>query len=334
MTAVLSKPSDVQAPVREAGGDNEVPRDKLGRPRIKVPCDKCVEGKCISEKTGKRSIKCQKCKGTAEIERSYTRTTTYIDVIEDKSNLQQWGERMVLVGLAQNRDLLEDVESIWDEFEKAEARADTDAVKSNKDELNRRAQVAKVKAGAEKKADKGTHLHGLSELVDLGLPLPHGISFGDVIDMDAYRRVTVGFHIIHMEKLVVHDEIKVGGTPDRVSEWTGPIPLIAPDGTEISPEERLITDLKTGTVEYGALKMAMQLSIYSRSKLYDPTTGERTPMENVNQKWGVIMHVAAGTGEAQLYWADLTLGWRAVEVAGLVREIRGGGSKALLPLTV
>lgn len=330
------KPSDLQAPVREAGGDNEVPRDSKGRPRIVLRCDKCPDtpGKVPSPKTGK-PIKCSKCSGTGEIERSYTRVTTYIDVLDDKSNLQKWGERLTLVGAALDRSLLDNVESIFEEYELAQARGDAEAVKKYKDELNRRAQVAKLKAGAEKKADKGTHLHGLSELVDMGLPLPTGIEFGDVIDMDAYRRRTEGFNIVHMEKLVVNDEIKVGGTPDRVSEWIGDHPLVAPNGYVFEPGsgELLITDLKTGTTEYGALKMAMQLAIYSRSDLYNGTI-ERTPLGNINQDWGIIMNVPAGSGECEMYWADLRLGWRAVEVASQVRELRRAGKGALSSLSV
>lgn len=368
MTNMLSKPSDVTAPVRNAGGDNEVPRDSKGRPRIRLACPDCEgSGKVPSEKTGK-PIKHGKCKGTGEIERSYTRATTYIDVLDDKSNLQAWGERMVLVGVEKDRKLLDGVDELFEEAtsvpldckhtaadRKVRERGDCESCdgKAAKDEMNRRAQVAKKTAGSEDKADKGTELHGLSELVDMGLPLPKGISFGDVIDMDAYRRATEWFKIVHMEKLVVHDEIQVGGTPDRVSSIDveviaqmlqgadsdlfmvreGKIYLVAPDGSEIGEDELLITDLKTGTVEYGALKMAMQLSIYARSKLYDPETGERTSMGNVNQKWGVIMNVPAGSGEATLYWADLELGWRAVEVAGMVRELRSiGGRTALTTL--
>jgi hypothetical protein len=336
----------VQAPVREAGGDNEVPRDKLGRPRIRMRCIECTEipGKIPSPKTGK-PIQCPKCKGAGELTRSYTRTTTYIDVLDDKSNLMTWGERMVLIGIDREPSLLEEVGALYESQllaekrlkmlpkdasaeEVAEAKA---AVKEPKDALNRKAKIAKLKAGAEDKADKGTALHGLSELVDQGIELPKGIDFGDVIDMDAYKRATAGLKIVHMEKLVVHDDLQVAGTPDRVSEWHGANPLIAPDGYKFGPGELLITDLKTGTVEYGALKMAMQLSLYSRSKLYDPSTGERTPLGNINQSWGLIMNAPAGMGECTLYWADLRLGWRAIEVAAQVRELRNkGGSCALI----
>lgn len=359
---VLSKPSDVTAPVREAGGDNEVPRDSKGRPRIWMPCTKgCDNGKVPSEKTGK-PIKCSTCKGEGRVQRSYTRTTTYIDVLDDKSNLEAWQMRMVLVGVARETSLLNDVPALYADQqdseerlrlllrdhgwegaaeERAEAKADG---KKAKDALNRKAQVAKETAGAEDKADKGTELHALSELVDTGQDLPHQISFEDVLDLDAYRRVSEGFKIVHMEKMVVCDELKVGGTPDRVSEWWGrfyqdpfaspddPIePLIAPDGHEFRPGELIITDLKTGTTEYGGLKMAMQLAIYANSVLYSHEDGSREPLANINKKWGIIMNVPAGSGRGTLLWADLELGWEAVKVAGMVRKMRNVGGKALKP---
>lgn len=358
----LTKASDiVKTPTREAGGDNEVPRDGMGRPRIIVPCDACnAAGSIPSHKTG-RPIKCPKrCAAESGVNaegifvpkghllRAYTRTTTYIDVLEDKSNLAAWDMRMVLVGIAREPKLLNDVIGFHDGFLLADKQGNLEQAKANKDELNRKAQIAKKKAGAEEKADKGTALHGLSELLDLGEELPRGISYEDFADLDAYRDITAGFKHVHMEKLVVHDNLRVAGTPDRVStldrEWllanrehvdvdaSGRVYIKAPDGTHITDEDLLITDLKTGTVEYGALKMCMQLALYSRAKMYDHETGKRTSLGRVNQSWGLIWNVPAGSGEGQAYWANLNLGWKAVELASEVRTIRSQGRKALTML--
>lgn len=348
MTTVFAEPANQKQAlsVREAGGDNIVPRAEDGRPKVRVPCWPCnVTGRVPSEKREGKTVQCPKCKGKREVERTYSRVTSYIDVLEDKSNIQAWSERNVLIGVAMDTGLLKGV-------------LDGDPEeKDHKDWLNRRAKVAKNKAGAEKKADRGTYLHALSEKVDDGEELPDDASFEDVIDMDAYARETTGFEIVHMEKLIVIDERKVAGTPDRVSKWAcytevpqhgyefeageyddlelerEYVPLIAPDGSEIGPDDLIITDLKTGTMDYGQLKMAMQLAIYSRGELYDPRPEDvldcRTPMLNVRQDWGIIMNVAAGSGECELYWADLTMGWRAVGVAGEVRALRNEGKKAL-----
>jgi hypothetical protein len=340
-STTLSRPtSRGTVPTREAGGDNEVPRDNKGRPRIVIDCDGCDgSGRIPSEKKpAPATVKCKRSCGPTTKDpwipegkrvKAYTRTTTFIDVIEDKSNLMAWGKRMVLVGAALDPTLLD---GAVDEFAtiNAEGEAyDEERAKAAKDWLNRRAESAATRAGASEKADRGTYLHGLSELVDEGKDLPEDANFEAVIDMDSYKRATTGFKIRHMERLVVLDEFSVAGTPDRVSTWAGAEPLVAPDGHVFGEDELIITDLKTGTVDYGALKMAMQLAIYAHSKLYDMKTGERESLGNINLQWGIIMNTPANSGETTLYWADLTMGWAAVRVAREIRQLRTQGKGAL-----
>lgn len=126
------------------------------------------------------------------------------------------------------------------------------------------------------------------------------------------------------------DEFRVGGTPERISEWVGDRPLVAPDGHVFGPGEFIITDLKTGTTEYGRLKMAMQLAIYAHSELYYWETGEREKLPNLSQKWGIIMNTRADTGDTDLFWVDLTVGWEAVRIAREIRQLRSAGKKALV----
>lgn len=304
---------------RKAGGDDGVERDGNGRPRIIVDCDKCeTTGKIPSEKVEGRLNKCPKCKGEGRLKRSYTRVTTFIDALEDKENLLPWKMRMVLKGVALDPGFLKDVETM--------------DVTEDRDVLNRRAEAAAELAGASEKADHGTLLHELSEQVDKGETLPLDVDFDDFIDIEAYSEKTVPLvRIIHIEQLVVCDELGTAGTPDRVSSVRPDVTLSAPDGHVFTVDEEIITDLKTGRLDYGMLKMAMQLSIYSRSKRYDKETGERIDLGNVNQKWGIIMGLTPGSGELNLYWVDLELGWEAVQLAALVRDMRRRGRKALLP---
>lgn len=324
----LVKPSQYAPtpPARSAGGDDSVPRDAKGRPRIWVKCWTCDgQGGIPSEKRPGKINKCSGCGNNEEGMKgwrlkSYTRTTTYIDVLEDKTNINAWQGRMTLIGTAIDPTLLDGVLDIDPE------------TREGKDALNRRAEIAKKKAGAEDKADRGSWLHGLSEMVDNGEHLPEGISIEDIQDMWAYRDESKGFKNKHIERLVVNDELCIGGTPDRVSWWVGDDVLVAPNGVTIEPTDLLITDLKTGTVEYGTLKMAMQLAIYSRSKLYYPKDGRREEIENLRTDWGIIMHLPAGSGEMDLYWADLNLGWEAVQVATRVRDMRRREKAALIPV--
>jgi hypothetical protein len=321
----LVRASELNVPKqRKAGGDGSVNRDEEGRPRLLTSCWLCNgEGRRPSP-TGieGRTVKCQGCKGEGVREKTYKRVTSFIDVLDDKKFVQAWSERMVLLGIAEDPTFLRGVEDIDPES------------KEGKDELNRRAEAAKDLGGANRKSDQGTHLHDLSERVDRHESLPEGLPEADVKDMDAYREGTHGFlHIVHMEELVVNEQLGTAGTPDRVSSWIGEGDLIAPDGSVIGRDELLITDLKTGRVDFGALKMAMQLSIYSRSKLYVKDSHIRADMNNVNQKWGIIMHLPAGSGKLDLYWADLTLGWEAVGVAQDVHAMRRASKRALTPLS-
>lgn len=241
---------------------------------------------------------------------TYTRCTTFIDVVEDKTNLQKWGKRMVLVGATKAPDIVQRAAPL--------DPSDPD----DKGTLNYLAELLVERAGAHEKREKGTHLHGLSEYVDRGEPLPE-CSEQDRADMAAYMMATLDLEVVHAERLVVVDDMKVAGTPDRVSFYEG----LTPDG---EPAGNLITDLKTGSVEYGGLKMAMQLAMYSRGVFYDWRTQQRSPLPNVNQKWGLIMHLASGSGVCEIYWVDLTLGWQAVQVAKQVRELRSK-RKVLIP---
>ncbi|WP_189112251.1 hypothetical protein [Pilimelia terevasa] len=227
---------------------------------------------------------------------------------------------MVLLGAAHLRHLLPEAASV--DLSRLEDR----------DGLNALADQCVEAAGAHAKQRRGTHLHHLSEHVDCGEPLPT-CTGADLADMGAYKLATVALNFTTIEQLVVVDALKVAGTPDRIAHYSGP----GPAGKAV--EGNFIADLKTGSVEYGVLKMAMQLAVYAHGQFYDPATGQRSPLPDVRRDWGLIIHLPAGTGECTVYWIDLRLGWEAVQVATQVRAIRarrfrlkplGAGSNCVL----
>lgn len=220
---------------------------------------------------------------------AYTRCTTFIDVLDDKYNLQKWQQRMVALGLAARPDLMLSVS----------------AHKDDKDELDRICESAREHAGATVAATTGTAVHALTELVDRGQELPI-LPDAATADVEAYRAATEPLKAVEIERLVVHDRLKVAGTPDRVVEYEG---------------ERYIADIKTGSIKYSALKIAMQLAIYAHSSMYDVTTHERTH-HHASANRGIVIWVPAGEAKAELYWIDLEAGWAAVQVAKEVREQR------------
>lgn len=221
----------------------------------------------------------------------YTRCTTFVDCMDDKYNLQRWEQRMVALGLASRPDLLLAVS----------------AHAEDKNALNRITADAQEAAKAHAAATTGTALHALTEKIDRGEELPV-IPEAYRADLDAYRRATVEFEPLFIEQFTVLDSLKVGGTPDCGLRYRG---------------KAYIGDVKTGNIEHGAMKIAMQLAVYSRSTPYDHESKTRRPYpEEIDQDWGIVIHLPAGTGTCELRWIDLASGWDAVQIASRVREWR------------
>lgn len=251
--------------------ETPIPRDRWGRP-------------LVTPKGGGAPV-------------AYTRCTTFIDVIEDKFNLQKWMQRQVAIGLSQRPDLQLAVAAHRDE-------------KTTLDKLCEEARAAAASSAA---ATTGTALHTLTERVDRGLPLP-ALPPTAVPDLEAYQEATQELTHLHIERFVVQDLLQVGGTPDRVVSYQG---------------QTYIADLKTGSIEYGSLKIAMQLAIYSRSLLYTHPSGERAPHEASTSR-GIIIHLPAGQATCSLHWVDLEAGW---EAAKLARDIRAWRRRKFRDLT-
>ena len=224
---------------------------------------------------------------------AYTRCTTFIDCLDDRFALEQWKQRMVALGLAGRTDLLLAVQ----------------AHRDDKKQLNKICDDAREAAAATAAATTGTALHALTEIVDGGGELP-ALPPGATASLERYREATEALKVVAMEQFTVLDTLKVGGTFDR---------LVGYDG------ETYVADIKTGSIEFGALKIAMQMSIYSRAWLYDPATKERTA-HGASTNRGVLIHLPATDDPAEarceLHWVDLEAGWEAVKVAKQVRDQR------------
>ena len=223
----------------------------------------------------------------------YTRATTFIDVIDDKFQLQRWMQRMVALGLASRPDLLLSVS----------------AHRDDKKQLDKICDDAREAANATAAATTGTALHALTELIDRGQDVPV-LPANAKASLDAYAAATADLKATHIETFCVMDQLKVGGTPDRVVDVGG---------------ERYIADIKTGSIEWGALKISMQLALYARSSTYDVATGGRG-LHGASTNRGIIIHLPSVTDPADavctLHWVDIETGWEAVKVAKQVRDVR------------
>jgi len=257
-----------------------------GRPKILPPPGETWRNPATNRKVGHRY---------------YTRVTTFADAITESYNLTAWKLRRLLKGAANRRDYVIAAAGLTLEDR------DRDAF----DEL-----VGLVlEAAGESASLLGTTLHSLFEALDRGEDL--GVVPDEVqADLAAYVALTEGsLRHAFREPRTVCDQLECGGTPDMVSHV-----LVEPCPAGCGPEVLHIGDSKTGSIRYPG-KMSTQLAIYSRSKRYDPQTGERLewPAE-VCQRWGFIVHSPVETGEAALFWLDLEHGWRGAELCGPVRQ--------------
>ncbi len=224
---------------------------------------------------------------------AYTRTTTFIDCLEDTYHLSKWRQRKVAEGLVAQPDLLEQVASA-----------------SNKGELDAICEAAAAAAGAGDAARTGTELHSLTEASDRGELYTDRIPAQHMPDVISYQRATTALEHLHIEQLMVCDALKVAGTPDRISL------LRSRDG------KKRIADIKTGSLDYGLAKIEMQLALYAHSALYDPGTGQRSWIEDLDQEQAIVIHLPAGKADARLYYVDIAAGWDGVVLAEQVRAWR------------
>lgn len=268
--------------------------------------------------------------------RGYRRVTTFIDVLEDKSNLADWGKRNVLEGaLLDYRDttsavdrpsLINRVGKALDDRDLVRAEVASDATltriqtaeKAWKSAMKALVAEAEDKAGAHDKATKGTDLHGLTELVDQGLPLPDSITDADRRDLAAYAQAVkeAGIVFTERERFVVLDQLQVGGTLDRAGLFRFP-------GT--ARARRCVMDIKTGRVDYSPGKIAMQLAVYAHGLAYDRDTGTRTDLK-LDKTKALLIHLPAGEGRCSIVEVDIAAAWsKAVRLASEVYAWRTEG---------
>ncbi len=312
---------------------SKIRRSKDGRPYVKQPCPNrqgwqnrpecgyCQDGRVPGAKLG-TTKQCPKCKGKGYVEKLYSRCTSFVGVLDDRTQLEKWQKRIVLVGLADNPEMMIDI-----------AATSPD----DKDRLDLLAERLFELGDGHVKAQKGTDLHTLTEYVDKGWPLPASltdyetgqerpVTLQDRADLAAWVRVKdeVDLDMIGSECFVVNDEYQIGGTYDRRVEQIVFTPIC-------ECRAPMILDLKTGRIDYGAGKIAQQLAVYANSKDYDPVTGERTD-QDVCTHFGIVVHLPQGTGEATVHVVDLQAGWEAVKLSSAVREHRRMAKEMIWPL--
>ena len=247
----------------------ELPRDRYGRPVITMP-----DGST----------------------RTYVRASQLGEVLDDKTNLNAWSDRMLMSGIRQS----EHVQRLLQLADPTDNRA-----------MASIARKAKDAAGAWHASDLGTAIHRLAERLDLG-----EITIDDVDEqfrpsMIAYQQTLAahGFVPKLVEQIVVCDAIETAGTLDRV--------FTTPAG------DAVIGDIKTGKQVFLPSKsIACQLAAYAHAVMYDPETGERTPIDGLRTDIAYVVHLPANGSSCTLYEVDTSRGYQLAMIAQEVRRVR------------
>lgn len=226
----------------------------------------------------------------------YQRASSIGKKLDDTTNIIRWKNRLVAQGIANNTHL----------------RLKVAAAGDNRSELNAICEEAFESAGGSVKAEIGTALHALTEKLDKGETncfVPD--EYAD--DLYAYQVAVEPFEWLAIEQFLVNDEIQVAGTPDRIAELRES--LAFENGVVLPAGWRGIVDLKTGSVDFPH-GFSAQLGTYAHSEFYDAESGKRSPLPpGVDDKWGVLIHLPAGEGRAELYLLDIEAGYKAAFLA-------------------
>lgn len=234
---------------------------------------------------------------------AYKRVTTFVGCVEDTYNLEQWKMRQVAIGLGKRSDLVLGIKGLSD------PNNDPDEKKA----LNGFCKQATEAAEAGSAATRGTAVHSFTEMIDRGQALPDGLDQVTLAMLEAYREATKELKFTFIEQFLVNDRLQAAGTADRFAKVKG-------------KSELIVADLKTmQTLDFGSLKIAMQMALYARSYIYDPNTYERKPT-GADLLRGLIIHLPmverVEDARCELYWIDLVRGWEGVLVAKQIHDLR------------
>lgn len=259
----------------------------------------------------------------------YQRASRHASTLDDGYGLDLWHQHLIARALADAPGMLSRVRETYRPG--TERGYDWNA-------LNGVCGALRHMAGGDDRADYGTLVHGLTERLDTGRPLD-GLTEETVPDLLAYEYRTERMQHLQVERFMVCDQLRVAGTPDRVTY----VEEILPTGEMFAGN--VIADVKTGRVAGQDVKFAIQLATYANSDLYactHPVIGSPSKAQceanadahtresaGVNRKWGIIISLPAGQGRCDLYWVDLEIGWTLAQSAQMIRESRK--TKTLTP---
>ncbi|QIS21283.1 hypothetical protein [Nocardia terpenica] len=262
--------------------DYNVTRDRWGRPLL-VP------------------------KGGTERE-PYTRASTLAKALDDSSGLMSWKTAMVALGIVKERSLAARIASLLSKDGDA-------AYTQNKSALRDITEKAMAAAGAGRAADSGTAFHELAEVIDDGR-WPDFMPPELEEPMQAYAETmrAAGVTVLDKEPFLAVDVIRCAGSMDRLVEIDGKIRA---------------ADIKSG-INNSRFPLAVmcQTAIYAHGERYNVEDDSRSVLHpDIDLEKSLLIEIPRepnkyGKFECALYELDIEYGWRAVQLALELREVR------------
>ncbi|MBF6333422.1 hypothetical protein [Nocardia transvalensis] len=235
--------------------------------------------------------------------------STLAKALDDQSGLMQWQSAMVALGVVRERALMARLAAML-------SADGYDAYAKNRADLRDITKRALAAAGADRASDNGTAWHIFTEVVDEG-QWPEFIPPEAEGPLQAYAETMrrAGVKVLGKEVFVAVDEVRSAGSMDR---------LLSLDGDVMG------ADIKSGrnNSRY-PLAVTCQTAIYSHGERYNVADDTRAPLwpDGVNQETALLIEIPRepnrfGKYECGLYKLPIDLGWRAVQLAMDVREMR------------
>jgi hypothetical protein len=234
-----------------------------------------------------------------------TSVSTLSGCMEDYYGLNRWQRGGVAKGMASDRALTARAAAL-DPADKAQMR---DLMNIADDAMARVPEMSKGR-------DLGTALHAFTGKINEGKD-PGEIPYDLEKDVQAYADgiTSRGLVILkdYCEKMVIIPGLCPNGTAGTFDAlvWhpTWKLPRIG--------DTKSAQDLRTG------MSIAIQEGIYSRgAAIWNPRTRRYEPMPEVDQEWGVILGIPAGTGTFEAWDVPLTEGWELAQLAATVHGAR------------
>lgn len=233
--------------------------------------------------------------------------------LDDENALVNWKINRAMEGVAKDQALQAGIISL-----------DADGDREEWSTMREKA----INAGrGDRAADIGTALHKMSHRWETDDHYDPGSPYTESLEAYSAMLEKLGLISQRFEFQVVNEDYRAAGTADRLYELTRP--LILPTGALLPRGTLVVGDLKTGAkLDFSLPAYAIQMAIYAGGEFYDVAEDRFMPTPEINQDWGILVHMPAGEGTCQMLWCDLTAGnygaWLVSEVKDWRRKWRNG----------